>query len=275
MNDTMSKVQSNLGPIGHVNADTKEAKMNTVNFIMQGKGGVGKSFVAFNLAQFLQSRDPHAICIDTDPLSPTLCRFEALKPIHIQIADQRSVNLQKFDAMVELIINSTSDVVIDTGSSTFLPIVDYMLDHGVFGLLHFNYKKRILVHVVLNAKTQNDLIMTSSCLESIARDFPAYVELVVWLNEFGGEIRGFTNCNLFYSIKDRILALLRIENPSPLELADITAMQNARMTYEEAIASDTFLVMARSRIFRLRDEIFGQLHRLFSPDEAQQLQEVP
>ena len=242
--------------------------MNAVHFIMQGKGGVGKSFIACNLAQFLRERDPGAVCIDTDPLTPTLSQFEALKSIHIQIADQKSVNLQKFDAMVEAIMNTDSDVVVDTGSSTFLPIVDYMLDQGVFELLHGSYHKRIFVHVVLNAKTKNDLGMTTTCLEGIARDFPECIELVVWLNEFGGEILGFKESRLYYSIKHRISAIIRIQNPSQLALADITAMQNARMTYEESINSSAFMVMARSRLFRFRKAIFDQLAGFLRESDA-------
>ena len=146
--------------------------MNEVHIVMQGKGGVGKSFVAFNLAQYLRSKNPETLCIDTDPLTPTLKRFEALNPMHIQIADQSSVDLQKFDEMIERIISSENDVIIDTGSSTFLPISNYMISSDIFDILCDEYRRRVIVHVVLNAQTQNDFHSTTTCLLGIARSFP-------------------------------------------------------------------------------------------------------
>ena len=233
--------------------------MNTVHLIMQGKGGVGKSFVAYNLAQYLMGADPATLCIDTDPLTPTLSRFQALGATYIQIADHTTVSLHHFDEMIEKIIGTASDVVIDTGSSTFLPLTKYMLAHEIFELLHESYGKRILVHVVLSAKTHNDFISTTNCLENIAATYPGFVDLVVWLNEFGGEISGFQELNVYHDIKSRLLAMIIAKNPDELALRDISAMQNAYMTYEEALACDSFRVVARSRLFRYRKSIWDQL----------------
>ena len=248
--------------------------MNTVHFIMQGKGGVGKSFVAFNLAQFLRDQDPGTICIDTDPLTPTLSRFKAFDPRHIQIADHAAVDLYKFDEMIEIIIGTSSDVVIDTGASTFLPLSGYMLDHDIFELLYRNHGKRVMIHVVLNAQTQNDLSSTTACLESIAQTFPDFVELVIWLNEYGGPIVGFGESKLYYAIKDRVAAIVIIRDPDELVLRDIGTMQSACMTYDEALASDAFRVVARSRLSRARKFVFDQLVTFLSTDSSS-LQEVP
>ena len=235
---------------------------------MQGKGGVGKSFVAYNLAQYLRAADPETLCIDTDPLTPTLSRFQALGATYIQIADHTTVSLHHFDEMIEKIINTTSDVVIDTGSSTFLPITTYMLAHEIFELIHESYGKRILVHIVLSAKTHNDFISTTNCLESIAASFPGFVDLVVWLNEFGGEIAGFKELKVYHEIKSRLLAVIKVKNPDELALRDISAMQNAYMTYEEALACDSFRVVSRSRLFRYRKSIWDQLAALFQCGEV-------
>ena len=42
--------------------------MSTVHLILQGKGGVGKSFIATLLAQYLQEKGVAVRCFDADPV---------------------------------------------------------------------------------------------------------------------------------------------------------------------------------------------------------------
>ena len=54
--------------------------MKEVHFVVQSKGGVGKSFVAMLLAQYLQDRsDDKLYCFDTDPDNQTFAGYQALK----------------------------------------------------------------------------------------------------------------------------------------------------------------------------------------------------
>ena len=53
--------------------------MSIVHFILQGKGGVGKSVVAALLAQYLHDKNVTVRCVDADPLNKTLAGFEALR----------------------------------------------------------------------------------------------------------------------------------------------------------------------------------------------------
>ena len=53
--------------------------MSTVHLILQGKGGVGKSFIAALLAQYLQEKGVAVRCFDADPVNSTLASFPALK----------------------------------------------------------------------------------------------------------------------------------------------------------------------------------------------------
>ena len=54
--------------------------MKEVHFVTQSKGGVGKSFVAMLLAQYLQDRaEDKLFCFDTDPDNATFAEYKALK----------------------------------------------------------------------------------------------------------------------------------------------------------------------------------------------------
>ena len=51
--------------------------MSTAHLILQGKGGVGKSFAAFLLAQYLPEKSVLVRCFDADPINNTLASFPA------------------------------------------------------------------------------------------------------------------------------------------------------------------------------------------------------
>jgi cellulose biosynthesis protein BcsQ len=46
-----------------------------IHMVLQGKGGVGKSFVAALMAQYLQDRGQDPVCIDTDPVNATFAGY--------------------------------------------------------------------------------------------------------------------------------------------------------------------------------------------------------
>ena len=46
--------------------------------ILQGKGGVGKSFIAATIAQYKASKGQKPLCIDTDPVNSTFHGYKAL-----------------------------------------------------------------------------------------------------------------------------------------------------------------------------------------------------
>lgn len=241
--------------------------MTNVNFIMQGKGGVGKSYVAWLLAQYAKEKDQNTVVIDTDPLTPTLSTYKSLDPKYIQIADQSEIHIQKFDEMMEIISETESDVIIDTGSSTFLPLSRYMLNGNILEMIS-EMGKQAKIHTVINAKTDNDLMTTIKCFDEIAIQFPEHADIIVWLNEFGGTIKTmdglrFEDTKVYQDNKQRIAAIMTIPNPDELTLRDITTVQNSHITLSDAIGSPEFRLMAKSRLKRSRDNIYTQLDHCY------------
>jgi hypothetical protein len=244
--------------------------VNGVHFVMQGKGGVGKSYSAYHLAQYFISRDPDTSCFDTDPLNPTLLRYKRLNTKFIQIADQEAqIHIDKFDELVDHIAGTEHDVVIDTGGPTFLPISKYLIDYGVFEILTRDYNKTVVIHVVISAKTENDLHATVAGLDAIANQFPSHIYLVVWLNEYTAPIKTadgltFEELPVYIKHKDRIHSLIRIPKTDELTLKDINAVLNARLTFDEALASPDIRLMAKSRLRKMRDYLYAQMEENFT-----------
>ena len=53
--------------------------MANIHMVLQGKGGVGKSFIAAVLAQFKASKGQKPLCIDTDPINATFPRLQGAR----------------------------------------------------------------------------------------------------------------------------------------------------------------------------------------------------
>ena len=72
--------------------------MATVDLILQGKGGVGKSYIASLLAQHYRARNLTPICIDTDPVNQTFSGYRAYGVDLIRLTDSSNdINPRAFD----------------------------------------------------------------------------------------------------------------------------------------------------------------------------------
>src|ERR1700730_4351305 len=115
--------------------------MSTVHLILQGKGGVGKSLIAVLLAQYLDEKGVVVRCFDADPVNSTLSSFPALKTTKLDLIESsdkgRRINPRRFDDLVEQIAGQPADshVIVDTGSSAFLPLLHYVVSNEVPAVL--------------------------------------------------------------------------------------------------------------------------------------------
>lgn len=113
--------------------------MNTIHFVMMGKGGVGKSTIAVLLAQFLKNADNDLRCADLDPTNATFDSFARLEAQHLNIADtEHNIDPGQFDRLMDMILTSEADWVIDTGAATFLPFMNYAVQNQVFDFIQIH-----------------------------------------------------------------------------------------------------------------------------------------
>jgi CO dehydrogenase nickel-insertion accessory protein CooC1 len=103
--------------------------MAKIHMILQGKGGVGKSFIAALLAQYKASKGQPSLCIDTDPVNATFHGYQALGVRQIQLMEGNEIKPRRFDALVEMIAPAEQDVIIDNGASAFLPLTHYLVSN--------------------------------------------------------------------------------------------------------------------------------------------------
>ncbi|MEO8627532.1 MAG: conjugal transfer protein TraL [Betaproteobacteria bacterium] len=235
--------------------------MAKIHMILQGKGGVGKSFIGSVLAQYKLSKGQKPLCIDTDPVNSTFFGFKGLNVRRLHILEGDEINSRNFDTLVEMIAPSKDDVIIDNGASSFVPLSHYLISNKVPALLE-DIGHELVVHTVITGSQA--LLDTVSGFAQLASQFPKEALFVVWLNPYWGPIehdgKGFEQLKAYKDNKDRVSAIVQI--PALKEETygrDLSDMLQERLTFGEALAMTSLTIMTRQRLKIVREQLYGQL----------------
>jgi hypothetical protein len=233
-----------------------------IHMVLQGKGGVGKSFVAALMAQFLQDRGHEPVCIDTDPVNATFAGYAALRVHRIELMEGgRDINPRCFDRLIERISAAKTDahVIIDNGASSFLPLADYLLSYDVPALLAELGHELCLHSVVTGGQAQDD---TLQGLLSLLEHFAAKV--FVWLNPFCGPIekdgKRFADLQIYRDYKHRLAAVVEIPEFNPKTTGhDLSELLKSKRPFREALEDPSVLLMTRQRLRMVQRALYGRL----------------
>ncbi len=238
--------------------------MAKIHIVLQGKGGVGKSMIASVLAQFLSAQGERIpICVDTDPVNATFSGYESLQAQRIEIMKNDEINTRAFDDLVELIAPAETDVIIDNGASSFVPLSHYLISNGVPALLQEMGHELIIHTVVTGGQALTD---TVSGFAQLIQQFPEESKFVVWLNPYWGPIekdgKTFIDMKAYTANKEKVTAIIEI--PALKEETyghDFGEVLKERITFDEAIASKDLTIMARQRIKMVKRQLFDQMEQ--------------
>jgi hypothetical protein len=236
--------------------------MATMFITLQGKGGVGKSFLTAAFAQWLVDRGRSVACIDTDTLNPTLLQYAPLQATHIRLSQNHVIDPRALDALVSIVTEAPVDahVVVDVGSNGFETLMAYEVENGVFALLA-ELGHQVVVQTVIagGPDAQETSKGTMALLD--ATDVP----VILWLNEHLGplQVQGqpIGQAKFLHEAKDRILGTVLLPARTRATFGkDTEEMLRQRLTFAQAI--EGFDLMPRTRIKRIRDELWAQLDAL-------------
>ena len=235
---------------------------NTVHFVLQGKGGIGKTYVSTILAQWLQTKSETPLrCYDTDQENTTFSRYKALDVKHVPVmTESRTIDPKRFDALMIDILETDGNCVIDNGANTFSPLMAYLIENDCFNLLEESGRKVYIHTIVGGGDTLHD---TAMGFVTTAKS--TQVPLVLWENEHFGLLQSASGKSFLESqtyadnsqrVRGRIV--LSARNADTFG-ADVKKMNTGRLTVDEVKASDKFNVMEKQRIKVVFRDLFEQL----------------
>lgn len=234
--------------------------MATIHFILQGKGGVGKSMIAVMLCQALRHFGKQVIAFDTDPVNATLFGFKAFNVELLDVMQDGNINPRKFDVLLDALVTAPeeSHVVVDNGASSFLALGAYLAEADALSLLAEEGHRVFFHSIVTGGQAIGD---TLQGLYRTATGFPA-TPVVVWLNPYFGEIsingQKFEDFTIYQECCQRFHAIidLPLGNKSLIG-KDLEELFALKMSFEAAINGSSTPIAVKSRLKRYWNQILA------------------
>lgn len=238
--------------------------MKTVHFVMQGKGGVGKTFISSVLAQYLQEATGSSVtCFDTDPVNKSFSHIKALNVHPVELfTEHQLIDSGKFDGLIEKIIQLESDIVVDNGASSFVPLMSYLRETQISAVFN-ELGIRTVVHVPMQGGASE--IDTLLGLATVLDTLP--MEVIPWINNYSGKFitgsKNFDEYAIYRKYKNRIRGVITLENQNPDTFGkDIRQMTSSHLTFDEVSQSENFFIINKQRILIFKRGIYEQLDAL-------------
>lgn len=241
--------------------------MRNIHLILQGKGGVGKSLIAVLLAQYFQSDGEKVICADTDPVNRTFTKYASLDVAAVEIAEGGNIVQRKFDPLMEMIVSTDSDFIIDNGAATFLPLTRYLVENDIYKIMSDHGKKVYIHSVLVGGQAQSD---TYDGLAELLAKVDKFAKVVVWENEFWGKVEfegiSITSSKLYKDADKagKIAGIVKVSDRSQSDtfVGDMKQMTCNSMTLADVMASQNFNFLAKNRLQKVVNEVFSELDKI-------------
>lgn len=241
---------------------------NGIHFILQGKGGVGKSFSTSILSQYFKDyKEIKDLSVaDTDPVNASTARVKRLNATIVQITENNTVIQSKFDSLFETILTNDGTFVVDNGASTFLPMLQYFEDNEIIPML-IDSGKNVFIHtIIVGGQAFTDTLQGYKNILKMVKGTQAKV--VVWINEFQGvpSIDGIPimDTGIFDKTDANLAGVVKIVNRNSDAFdSDLKRLTEKSLTLKEIEHDSDFKIMSRTRLNRVFKDIYSQLDSIY------------
>lgn len=229
--------------------------MANIHFVLQKKGGIGKTFIAFLLAQYFHEAYGECICYDTDPLNESsgLISIPQLNVRPLKLVDvEGNFEKNQLDVLMEqlLAIDEEANIVIDNGSTSFNPITSYIKETGALDLLK-EYGHTVYAHSIIGAGKELDDTTRGTVEVS-----DIFENIVIWINPFWGEVvvngKRFTDTAFYKENSHKYYAVINLPSFQNLFKRDLMKMLGQRVTFKQVHngegEGDLKFIMQRQRL---------------------------
>lgn len=241
------------------------------HFILQGKGGVGKTTVSTFITQYLKDHlKQDYLAIDTDQVNASFASFKGLNVETINLMEENRITDTGWEMLANRLLNTDkSNIIIDNGASSFVPLMNYAYDNDLFNALtsdENNYTGNVFIHTVIAGG--EGLSHTLAGLDTICYNFKnTNIKIVVWINSYLGKVetidKKIEDYEELKKNENEILYIVRIPiHKGDLFKKDLADMLTNHKTFEEMKNDTSVFIMSRSRYVRMQKEMFAELDKI-------------
>ncbi len=239
--------------------------MKQLHMTLSPKGGIGKSFIASLLTQWLHARGLDPIAFDNDPANATFKSFQALNVRKLDLLDGRRADRRASNPMYETILAEPGPFVVDNGGSNYLDLMSMLEEADLInGLADEGIQTTVHVPIKgggdLNEAVEGFRVVASDPVLERAR-------LVVWLNEHEGPIVGngvkWEDMKVYNNHKKRIHSVMTLrQQPADTVGRVMTNLLKRKMTFAEIDGSLEFDFVDKRMIRGFFQEVCDDLDLL-------------
>lgn len=242
----------------------KKSDKKQIHIVVQGKGGCGKSLLALILGMYFKfHKKSKSKFFDIDQVNTTFTQYESLNVEHVRITEHSNINEinpRLLDDLIQKIIMDPAEViVVDTGSNTFLNLLNYLVQNQILDIF-YSMDFSVYIHtVIVGAGDYNDTLNgAQAIIENLS------IPVVIWVNEYFGpaieKLQGSILNSEDYEHKESIRAYMLLTKPNEKLLGqDLILMISDRLTLPEIDNSETFSIVSRIRVKKFFVDIFQKL----------------
>lgn len=241
------------------------------HFILQGKGGVGKTTVSTFITQYLKDYlKQDYMAIDTDQVNASFASFKGLNVETINLMEENRITDTGWEMLANRLLDTDKpNIIIDNGASSFVPLMNYAYDNDLFNILtseEHSYEGTVFIHTVIAGG--EGLAHTLAGLNTICNNFKnSNTRIIVWINNFLGKVetqdKKITDYLEYKNNESKILGVVRIPTyKGDLFKKDLSDMLTHHRTFEEMKNDTSVFIMSRSRYVRMQKEMFAELNNV-------------
>lgn len=240
--------------------------MAVVHLMLQGKGGVGKSFAAALLFQYLRDNNLPVYGYDTDPINCTFAGYREFNITTVEIMNGDDIDPRGFDRLIESICAleaENAQAVVDNGSSCFPPLCGYLKENEALEILKDQGHEVIMHSVVTGGQALGDTLSGLKSLTTHFQDTP----IAVWLNPYYGEIvldgSDFYEFRVYAESSANFKGVIELPTLKPNTFGrDLAGLLAQKISFEAAIKS-SLSIMTRQRLAMIRRKINQAIDRAY------------
>jgi len=222
----------------------------TITFILQNKGGIGKSHISWLLANYLMKTNDLKV-YDNDSETPRMITYECLNAEHIQLfkldnngyVKPESLNLEKLNILSQALESGDNEnILVDCGSPSFQPTLSFFQADIMQLYIDTGVKFRIVIPIGKEPVTQ-------TAPAEILAAFGDLAEYILIENEFFGE---FDFDDKIFKKEGVKYAKMKMEPLQSLQLKAVDLAKENNLLLDEAITSPLFNIPHKGRLNQVK-----------------------